>query len=98
LIVHLDHRQHGLGSNSCGPPTLPQHALRPEPFAFGRGPRADHRPLLINEKPPGTRTLSRSRQFFVLGVGANDTESRTPEEELLHAYPSFKGKEDKPAP
>jgi hypothetical protein len=34
LVVHLDYRQHGLGSNSCGPGPLPQHRLAPGPFTF----------------------------------------------------------------
>lgn len=34
--VTLDHRQHGIGSQSCGPGPLPQHQLHAEPgeFAF----------------------------------------------------------------
>ena len=35
LTLHLDHRQHGLGSNACGPQPLPDACLRPEPFRFG---------------------------------------------------------------
>ncbi len=34
IIVHLDYRQNGLGSASCGPGVLPQYQLRPEPFRF----------------------------------------------------------------
>lgn len=34
LIWHLDYRQHGLGSASCGPDVLPQHKLWTEPFTF----------------------------------------------------------------
>ncbi|MFC6825127.1 glycoside hydrolase family 2 TIM barrel-domain containing protein [Halopelagius fulvigenes] len=32
--VSLDHAHCGLGSASCGPPTLPQYRLEPEPTAF----------------------------------------------------------------
>lgn len=34
LIWHLDYRQHGIGSASCGPATLPQYELLTEPFQF----------------------------------------------------------------
>jgi beta-galactosidase/evolved beta-galactosidase subunit alpha len=34
IVLQLDYRQHGLGSNSCGPGPLPQHLLAPEPFRF----------------------------------------------------------------
>lgn len=34
LIWHLDYRQHGIGSASCGPGVLPQYELRCEPFQF----------------------------------------------------------------
>ncbi|MFY4717084.1 glycoside hydrolase family 2 TIM barrel-domain containing protein [Streptomyces sp. LaBMicrA B280] len=32
--VNLDHAQHGLGSQSCGPGPLPRHQLRAEPAEF----------------------------------------------------------------
>ncbi|MFF8726114.1 glycoside hydrolase family 2 TIM barrel-domain containing protein [Streptomyces sp. NPDC015171] len=32
--VHLDHGQHGIGSQSCGPAPLPQYHLRAEPAEF----------------------------------------------------------------
>lgn len=32
ISLHLDYRQNGLGSNSCGPAQLPPYELRPEPF------------------------------------------------------------------
>jgi beta-galactosidase len=32
--VNLDHRQHGIGSQSCGPGPLPRYHLRPEPASF----------------------------------------------------------------
>jgi len=35
IVLNLDYKQHGLGSNSCGPGPLPQHLLAPGPFAFG---------------------------------------------------------------
>jgi beta-galactosidase/beta-glucuronidase len=34
LHWHLDYRQHGLGSASCGPGPLPQHRLRAEPVTW----------------------------------------------------------------
>ncbi|WP_242773529.1 beta-galactosidase subunit alpha [Brevibacillus parabrevis] len=34
VTLHLDYRQNGLGSNSCGPKQSEQHALRPEAFRF----------------------------------------------------------------
>src|SRR5205823_11533271 len=34
LIWHLDYRQDGIGSASCGPGVLPQYELRTEPFQF----------------------------------------------------------------
>lgn len=34
LIWHLDYRQRGIGSASCGPDVLPQYELRTEPFQF----------------------------------------------------------------
>jgi beta-galactosidase len=32
--VNLDHGQHGIGSQSCGPAPLPQYHLRAEPAEF----------------------------------------------------------------
>ena len=32
--VNLDHAQHGIGSQSCGPGVLPQHQLAVEPARF----------------------------------------------------------------
>jgi beta-galactosidase len=32
--VNLDHGQQGIGSQSCGPGTLPQYQLRPAPAEF----------------------------------------------------------------
>ncbi|KAG9234094.1 glycoside hydrolase family 2 protein [Amylocarpus encephaloides] len=34
VVVKLDADHHGLGSDSCGPATLPQYTLKPEPFEF----------------------------------------------------------------
>jgi beta-galactosidase/beta-glucuronidase len=34
LIWHLDYRQNGIGSASCGPGVLPQYELHTEPFQF----------------------------------------------------------------
>ncbi|MCF3145562.1 glycoside hydrolase family 2 TIM barrel-domain containing protein [Streptomyces platensis] len=34
LWVHLDHAQHGIGSQSCGPGVLPQHRLEVAPARF----------------------------------------------------------------
>ncbi|SDC44814.1 beta-galactosidase [Streptomyces prasinopilosus] len=45
--VNLDHAQHGIGSQSCGPGPLPRYALRAEPAEFSfvfsgeRGPGRD---------------------------------------------------------
>lgn len=35
VVLVLDHRQHGLGSASCGPGVLPAYRLRTEEFRFG---------------------------------------------------------------
>ncbi|HTV10503.1 MAG TPA: glycoside hydrolase family 2 TIM barrel-domain containing protein [Acidimicrobiales bacterium] len=40
LWLHLDHRQHGLGSATCGPGPLEQYVLQSAPFSFGFGFRA----------------------------------------------------------
>ncbi|CAL2071393.1 Beta-galactosidase [Streptomyces murinus] len=34
IWVNLDHAQHGIGSQSCGPGSLPHHRLRAEPAEF----------------------------------------------------------------
>ncbi len=34
VVVTLDLAHHGIGTGSCGPGTLPQHALHPEPATF----------------------------------------------------------------
>ncbi|OPZ30376.1 MAG: Evolved beta-galactosidase subunit alpha [Lentisphaerae bacterium ADurb.BinA184] len=34
VILLIDHRHHGLGSNSCGPGPLPEYELHPEEFRF----------------------------------------------------------------
>jgi len=35
VVLHLDWRQNGVGSGSCGPGVLPQHQLAAVPFTFG---------------------------------------------------------------
>ncbi|WP_068777830.1 glycoside hydrolase family 2 TIM barrel-domain containing protein [Paenibacillus sp. FJAT-26967] len=34
VTLHLDYKQNGLGSNSCGPKQLPPHVLKPQAFHF----------------------------------------------------------------
>ena len=34
IILHLDMRQRGLGSASCGPEPLPEHEIKPDAFSF----------------------------------------------------------------
>jgi hypothetical protein len=34
ITLHLDHRQNGLGSGSCGPGVMPPYQLHAEPFVF----------------------------------------------------------------
>ncbi len=34
VVLNVDHAQHGLGTGSCGPETLPQHQLLAEPTTF----------------------------------------------------------------
>ncbi|MEC0249120.1 glycoside hydrolase family 2 TIM barrel-domain containing protein [Paenibacillus chitinolyticus] len=34
VTLHLDYKQNGLGSNSCGPKQLPPHVLEPQAFRF----------------------------------------------------------------
>ncbi|NLA59303.1 MAG: DUF4981 domain-containing protein, partial [Firmicutes bacterium] len=34
IYLNIDYRHHGLGSGSCGPPTLPQYELQPHDFTF----------------------------------------------------------------
>lgn len=34
VFLHIDYKQHGLGSASCGPAQLPQYKLIPEDFNF----------------------------------------------------------------
>lgn len=35
ITLNLDHKQHGLGSASCGPDVLGEYQLKVEPFSFG---------------------------------------------------------------
>ena len=34
ITVNLDYKHCGVGSGSCGPATLPQYRVNPEPFTF----------------------------------------------------------------
>jgi beta-galactosidase/evolved beta-galactosidase subunit alpha len=34
ITFNLDHKQHGLGSSSCGPDVLEKYRLKPEAFEF----------------------------------------------------------------
>ena len=34
VTFHLDYKQNGLGSASCGPAQLPEYQLKPEPCQF----------------------------------------------------------------
>lgn len=56
-IWHLDHRQQGIGSASCGPALLPQYALLTEPFQFALclRPCSTDRvaPALLSKRVPG---------------------------------------------
>lgn len=54
VIVHLDQRQCGLGSASCGPGVLPQYLIEPEETTF----RVRLRPLAAGDEP---RVLSKQR-------------------------------------
>jgi beta-galactosidase/beta-glucuronidase len=56
LWLHLDHRQHGLGSASCGPGPLEQYVLRSGPFSFvlGLWPM----PLVPADASPAARQLA----------------------------------------
>jgi beta-galactosidase/beta-glucuronidase len=56
-IVHIDHRQHGLGSNSCGPVPLPQYTFDAIETQF----TIRLRPLSLREQDPFTL----SRQQFL---------------------------------
>jgi beta-galactosidase len=60
--LHLDHRQYGLGSATCGPAPLDQYILRSEPFRFALGfwPL----PVLAADPGPAARELG-----AVLGEG-----------------------------
>ncbi|MGH2480183.1 MAG: beta-galactosidase subunit alpha, partial [Ktedonobacteraceae bacterium] len=41
-VWHLDYRQQGIGSASCGPALMPQYELRTEPFQFALRFQAKH--------------------------------------------------------
>jgi len=53
ITLHLDYRQNGIGSNSCGPALPEQYHLRAEPFVF----RLRLRPLVPGG--PGPQALAR---------------------------------------
>ena len=56
ITLHLDYRQNGLGSASCGPGVLPNYQLHAEPFTF----RVHFRPLVPGGASPqelGRQTL-----------------------------------------
>jgi|GEM_PF-6452907 len=56
LWLQLDHRQHGLGSASCGPGPLEKHLLRSGPFRFALGfRRLTHAPA---DPGPAARDLA----------------------------------------
>nr|WP_160724352.1 glycoside hydrolase family 2 TIM barrel-domain containing protein [Bacillus sp. USDA818B3_A] len=48
ITFNLDHKQHGLGSSSCGPDVLEKYRLRPEAFEF----EVRFKPYSINESSP----------------------------------------------
>jgi len=48
ITLHLDYRQNGLGSASCGPGVLPNYQLHAEPFTF----RVHFRPLVPGGASP----------------------------------------------
>lgn len=48
ISLYVDHKHHGLGSNSCGPVPLKQQSLQPEDFSF----TFRFRPFCSEEKSP----------------------------------------------
>ena len=54
--LHLDHRQHGLGSASCGPGPLERYVLKSRPFQFvlGLWPLS---PLVTDPGPAATELV-----------------------------------------
>src|SRR5919199_211287 len=56
ITLHLDYRQNGLGSGSCGPGVMPHYQLHAEPFAM----RVWLRPL----GPGGAQPHELGRQAF----------------------------------
>jgi beta-galactosidase/beta-glucuronidase len=62
LWLHLDHRQQGLGSASCGPGPLPQYVLRPAPFRFSLAAW----PLAQAPADPGT--VAKGLRAWLAGV------------------------------
>jgi beta-galactosidase/evolved beta-galactosidase subunit alpha len=61
ITLHLDYRQNGLGSGSCGPGPMPSYQLRAEPFTL----RICLRPLTPGDASPqelGRRPLPHSAE------------------------------------
>jgi beta-galactosidase/evolved beta-galactosidase subunit alpha len=58
ITLHLDYRQNGLGSASCGPGVLPSYQLHAEPFSF----RVSFRPLV----PGGASAQELGRQALAM--------------------------------
>jgi len=55
ITLNLDYKQTGLGGNSCGPGTLPQYRLWPEPVRFGvrlRPIAPGESAVALNKRPP----------------------------------------------
>jgi beta-galactosidase/evolved beta-galactosidase subunit alpha len=52
IFLHLDHKQYGLGSASCGPGVLPQYRLEPKKFSFE-----------LNLKPVAAGLLRKGMQY-----------------------------------
>ena len=48
IYLNIDYRHHGLGSGSCGPPTLPQYELQPHEFNF----TVRLKPFCVNSSTP----------------------------------------------
>jgi beta-galactosidase/beta-glucuronidase len=55
VYVNLDWKQTGLGGNSCGPGTLPQYRIFPEPVTFG---------LVLRPLRPTTESLAQLSKKF----------------------------------
>lgn len=62
ITLHLDLKQNGVGSASCGPGVMPPYQLHAEPFVF----RLGFRPVL----PGGASPQELGRRMFALPAGA----------------------------